>query len=343
MNNVYSHDPILHTLRNANGMTVTVMDWGATITSIKVPVTGEKVKREVLLGVKDENDWGTQGCYFNATIGRFANRIRGSQFVVNNKKYVLASNAEHCLHGGINGFDKRRFIIIDKSDSSITLTIHSVDGDQGFPGNFDLVVNYKLENDNSLLVQYYATCDATCPACITNHAYFNLNGFNSSILNHSLYLKSKEYLELDDGSVPTGNIIPVENTAFDFNKEKKIGLDFLNDVQMIKARGYDHPYLLDGNGSEPFAIAKSEDNKLMMEVYTDYPCVQFYTGNYIHEGADIIARDDGVAYENQSGFCLEPEFYPDSPNLTQFEDINPLVKPDLPLNKFIKYKFLSLN
>ncbi|SPT71462.1 Aldose 1-epimerase [Anaerobiospirillum thomasii] len=339
MQDIYSQNPRLFRIKNASGMSVTVMDWGATLISIKVPMTDGSM-RETLLGLKNASDWKDQTCYFNATIGRYANRIANSNFTLGFKNYTLASHDRHTLHGGIDGFDKRRFEVIDIKDNAITLTLHSADGDQGFPGNYDLIVCYSLNDDNTLRVDYKGMCDAPCPSCITNHAYFNLNGYNSSILNHTLYLNSHAFLELDDSAIPTGKVLYTkDHSAFDFSKEKKIGLDFMNHAQMISARGYDHPYLRDGEPCEAFARATSDDGKLTMEVFSDYPAFQFYTGNYIHAGNDIIARDDNQVYANQSGFCLEPEYYPDSVHLPDFASVNPIVDQHNPLEKFIAYRF----
>lgn len=343
MSECYSQNPILKTITNAAGMSVTVMDWGATLVSIKVPVAGEKEPREVLLGVKDPADWYTQACYFNATIGRYANRIANSRFKVQGKDYVLSSGDIHCLHGGKDGFDKRRFAFTGETENSLTLTLHSADGDQGFPGNFDLTVKFELTDDNKLTMSYVGTCDEECPACITNHAYFNLNGRNSSILGHTLQLNSTEIMELDELSIPTGKILSVKDRpAFDFTKPKTVGQDFRNDEQMLAALGYDHPFLFSGDPSVPAVKAASDDGRLTLEVYTDYPAFQFYSGNYIAAGEPIIARDDGKAYDNQSGMCFEPEFYPDAPHLPQFADKNPNVSKDKPLMKFIAYKFASV-
>ncbi|MBU3826446.1 MAG: galactose mutarotase [Candidatus Anaerobiospirillum merdipullorum] len=339
----YSQNPNLKTISNEAGMSVTVMDWGATLVSIKVPA-GEKEPREILLGVKDPAQWSTQACFFNATIGRYANRIANSNFNANGKNYVLNSGAQHCLHGGLDGFDKRRFTFSDEGPNYLVLTLHSPDGDQGFPGNFDLTVKFALSEDNCLTMSYTATCDQTCPACITNHAYFNLNGKNSSILGHTLRLNSDKFLELDDLSIPTGRVLSVkDHPAFDFTTAKTVGQDFMNDEQMKAALGYDHPYLYEGKSSEAAVEAISEDGKLKLEVFTDYPAFQFYSGNYIHAGDPIIARDDGQEYANQSGMCFEPEFYPDAPHLDAFKDVNPQVSPDKPLQRFISYKFTALD
>lgn len=339
MTDKYSEKPVLKTIGNKNGMKVTIMDWGATIVSIKVPVYGETELREVLLGVKDPEKWSSQSCYFNATIGRYANRIANSQFEIDGKLYKLDSGATHCLHGGVDGFDKRRFSLVEESDNSLTYTLHSPDGDMGFPGNFDLTVTYRLLDDNSLYVHYLGKCDKTCYACITNHAYINLNGRRSSILNHTLYLDSKEFLPLDADSIPTGEVRRVAGTAFDFTQGKTIGRDFNRDPQMQQALGYDHPFLIEGNPDKPFARVESDDGKVKLEMFSDYPAVQFYTGNYVNVGLEVEARDDGGIYGNQNALCLEPEFYPDAPHLPQFADVNPMVTPTSPLDRFICFKF----
>ena len=340
MSTIYSQDPILKTIHNAQGMSVTVMDWGATITSIKVPVTGEEKPREVLLGLKNEADWCTQECYFNATIGRYANRIGHSRFTLNGHDYIINSGAEHALHGGLDGFDKRRFSFTQVSDNSLTFTVHSADGDQGFPGNFDLTVTFTVEDDNTLRMDYLGTCDQDCPACITNHAYFNLNGKNSSVLGHTLWIDSDKIMELDEGSIPTGTLLNLDdNAAFDFRHEKKIGQDFMNHSQMKLTLGYDHPYLIKGDLSKPFARLTSEDGKVSCEYFSDYPACQIYSGNYVHASKPIIARDDDQEYPNQSAICLEPEYYPDAPHLPQFATLNPIVTAQNPLKRTICYRF----
>ena len=342
MADIYSQNPKLQTITNRNDMSVTVMDWGATIISIQVPLK-DGTKREALLGVADPQDWHTQACYFNATIGRYANRIAESSFTLNGREYKLNSADRHCLHGGIEGFDKRRYTFTEVKPNALTCTIHSADGDQGFPGNFDLKVIFTLTDDNKLTMAYEAVCDQACPACITNHAYFNLNGCNSTILGHTLKLNSTEFLELDALSIPTGRVISVKDMpAFDFTAPKTVGRDFLTDEQQKAALGYDHPFLCSGNGDEAIVQATGEDGRLQLEVFTDYPAFQFYSGNYIHAGTPIIARDDGREYPNQAGFCFEPEFYPDAPHQPQLAARNPIVEPGKPLKRFIAYKFTAL-
>lgn len=340
----YSQDPILKTIKNSKGMSVTIMDWGATMISIKVPVYGCAQPREALLGVKDPAKWSEQKCFFNATIGRFANRIANNSFVIDGKEYKLNSADRHTLHGGSEGFDKRRFVFKSESASSVTLELVSPDGDMGFPGEYTLTVTYTLTDDNALNVQYLGKCTEKCWSCITNHAYFNLNGKNSSALGHTVWFDSEAFLPCDADSIPTGEMRKVRNTAFDFHTAPKtVGQDFMRDEQMELSLGYDHPFLIKGDPLEPFAKAVSEDEALSMEIFTDYPAFQFYSGNYINNAGsgEIIARDDGKPYPNQSALCFEPEFYPDCPHLPQFADRNPMVTPDAPLSRCICYKFKS--
>lgn len=335
----YPKKPNIHHMHRGD-LSLSVMDWGATMLNLSIRVPSENTQRRLLLGLKTTDEYKDQDLFLNATIGRYANRIKGSSFSLGGHEYFLSSGAEHCLHGGIEGFHLRRFDFIDQTDSSCTLKMVSPDLDQGFPGNFTLIVNFALHPDSTLEIRYYAQCDRECYASITNHAYFNLNGHNSTILNHGLQLDSDAFLELDHASIPTGKIISMENCrAFDFRKMKKIGLDFLNDEQMIPSKGYDHPFLIKGEKDKPFATVLSEDEKVQMQVFTDYPCTQFYSGNYIHATRDILAWDDGKPYANQSAFCLEPGFCPDGPHLK--EPKTDPVGPGKPLDKSIAYKFTA--
>lgn len=337
----YPLNPNIYNIQNAQGMSVTIMDWGATIISIKVPIKNSSEKREVLLGLKEPSKWNEQECYFNATIGRYANRIAHNSFSIDNCDYKLKSSAKHTLHGGAEGFDKRRFKLISQSTSSLSFYLLSPDNDMGFPGNYELIVTYSIDEDNSLNIKYLGKCDQSCYSCITNHAYFNLNGTNSSVLNHKLQLNSDSFLELDEDAIPTGKILDVSNTPFDFREFKTIGHDFLNHEQMVLAKGYDHPYLIKDN-TKAFACVYSDKEDLQLQVFTNYPAFQFYSANYLYQEGKkpIIARDNNKIYYNQHAFCLEPEFYPDSPHLAQFAAINPLTQIDKPLDRYIKYKFI---
>lgn len=357
MSEVYSQEPKLFTIQNTGGMEVTFMDWGATILSVKVP-TGDGKKREMLIGPAKAEDWSKQYCYMGATIGRYANRINGCTFNANGKSYTVdAAGAPVALHGGAVGFDKKRFAVKEQTDKTITFTHHSPDGDMGFPGNFDLTVAYSIDEDNTLRVEYTGTCDQECPACITNHAYFNLNGCQSSVLAHEAMFNSESILVIDDKSIPTGEVYNATEHKradgspdhFDFTSFKIFAKDpaELNDDENMKfADGYDHCHIIRdyGNAEIPCATIRGErvdGVRVQLEICTDYPSFQFYTGNFINRGTpDVaIARDTGKPYGIREGFCIEPEYFPDAPHLTQFAEVNPPVTPDKPLQKFISYKF----
>lgn len=361
MSEVYSQKPNLYTIKNAKGMEVTIMDWGATITSIKVPLGNGKV-REMVIGPAKAEDWSKQYCYMGATIGRYANRINKGQFHVNGKDYTVdADGAPVALHGGRIGFDKQRFKVAQQGANTITFTHHSPDGDMGFPGNFDLTVVYTLDDDNRLQMDYTGTCDQECPACITNHSYFNLNGFQSSILKHVGHFNSDSILVIDDKSIPTGKVFNAaehkkangQPDNFDFTQPKIFAADpaELDDDENMKfAGGYDHCHIIKGYGdaTKPCASITGENiegKQVKLDVYTDYPAFQFYSGNFINRGTpDVaVARDTGKPYNIREGFCIEPEYFPDAPHLEQFKDVNPIVTPTAPLKKFIAYKFTVLN
>ncbi|HIV54300.1 MAG TPA: galactose mutarotase [Candidatus Anaerobiospirillum stercoravium] len=355
MSDTFAQNPKLVELTNANNMTVTIMDWGATIHSIKVPVNGQL--QEMLIGPKNPEDYSRQLCYMGATIGRYANRIDKGQFTANGgKSYTVGGGKDVVLHGGEVGFDKLRFTIAAQSKNSVTFTLHSPDGDEGFPGNFDLTVVYTLGDDGALKIEYEGKCDQECAACITNHSYFNLNGRHSSVLGHEGCFNSEQILVIDSRAIPTGVLHDVTARTdkvdnFNFTSWKKFAHsvdDFKDDKNMEFTHGYDHCFVVKGFGdtTKPVISVKGEpiDGKqVQLDVYTDYPAFQFYSGNAINDGAPegmvAVARDDGKVYGAYDGFAIEPEYFPDAPHLAQFKDINPMVSPSAPLKRFITYKF----
>ena len=355
MSDTFAQNPKLVELTNANNMTVTIMDWGATIHSIKVPVNGQL--QEMLIGPKNPEDYSRQLCYMGATIGRYANRIDKGQFTANGgKSYTVGGGKDVVLHGGEVGFDKLRFTIAAQSKNSVTFTLHSPDGDEGFPGNFDLTVVYTLGDDGALKIEYEGKCDQECAACITNHSYFNLNGRHSSVLGHEGCFNSEQILVIDSRAIPTGVLHDVTACTdkvdnFNFTSWKKFAHsvdDFKDDKNMEFTHGYDHCFVVKGFGdtTKPVVSVKGEpiDGKqVQLDVYTDYPAFQFYSGNAINDGAPegmvAVARDDGKVYGAYDGFAIEPEYFPDAPHLDQFKDINPMVSPSAPLKRFITYKF----
>lgn len=328
----------LITLRNSAGMVVTVMDWGATLLSARVPLSDGSV-REALLGCATPEHYIHQAAFLGASVGRYANRIAKSQFILDGKTYALTpSQGENQLHGGPEGFDKRRWQIERQNDSEALLSLTSPDGDQGFPGKVNVSVLYRLGEDNRLAIEYRATTDKPCPVNLTNHAYFNLNGEQSDVRSHTLQLLADEYLPVDDMGLPTGGLKNVAQTSFDFRQPKTLARDFLSDDDQRVVKGYDHAFLLQakGDASQPAAQVWSADNKLQMSVYTSAPALQFYSGNYL-EGTP--ARGNAV-YNAWQGLALESEFLPDSPNRPDYPHGSCILQPGDEYVSLTEYHFI---
>lgn len=300
-------------LTNVNGMTASFMDIGATWLSCTLPVNGET--REVLLRSPNMAEHMKQDAYFGAIVGRFANRIAKGQFELEGKQYQLGiNNGENSLHGGLDGFDKRRWKVEEQSDQHVIFSLHSPDGDQGYPGNLDVKVTYTLTDENELAIAYEATTDKTSPVNLTNHAYFNLVGeaSNAKSLDHTLQLHAAHYLPTDAGLIPTGEQKPVSGTSFDFTEPKPIGQEFLAEQDQKTAGGYDHafvfkPEVTDGESVAVILVAPNED--VVMKVKTTKPAIQFYSGNF-------LAGTSGASktYERYDGLALETQYFPDGPN-----------------------------
>jgi aldose 1-epimerase len=326
------------TLRNAAGMVATVMDWGATLLSARVPLTDGTV-REALLGCATPEHYLQQTAFLGASVGRYANRIAKSQFTLDGQTYRLTpSQGENQLHGGPEGFDKRRWKIERQNDSEALLSLTSPDGDQGYPGNVIASVLYRLGDDNRLSIEYRATTDKACPINLTNHAYFNLDAEQSDVRNHTLQLLADEYLPVDEMGIPVGDLKKVALTSFDFRQPKAIALEFLSDEDQRAVKGYDHAFLLQARGyvTRPAAQLWSADKQLQMAVYTSAPALQFYSGNYL-EGTP--ARGNNV-YSGWQGLALESEFLPDSPNRPDFPQPDCVLQPGEEYVSITEYHFI---
>ncbi|MFS2223268.1 galactose-1-epimerase [Pantoea sp. B65] len=297
-------------LRNQNGMVVTFMDWGATWLSARVPMKDGSV-REALLGCATPSDYLHQAAYLGATVGRYANRIAAARLQQGNIQLV-ANQGEHQLHGGPQGFDKRRWQIVSQSESEVHYRIASPDGDQGFPGALQARVHYRLDEHNCLSIEYQAQVDQPCPVNLTNHAYFNLDAQHGDARQHRLQLLADHYLPVDSMGIPCAELKPVTGNSFDFRQPKTVAAEFLQDEDQRVVKGYDHAFLLNsaGDSSQPAAQLWSADGKLQLTVHTAAPALQFYSGNYL-DGTP--AREQG-SYTAFQGIALESEFLPDSPN-----------------------------
>jgi aldose 1-epimerase len=308
----------LYTLTNKNGMETTIATLGGTVVSLKAPGRGGSFA-DVVLGFDSLEGYLAPNPYFGALIGRYGNRIGHARFSLDGKEYTLArNNGENSLHGGIQGFDKRVWTARELSDS-LELTYVSPDGEEGYPGALTATVKYSLTDANELRIEYTATTDKATVLNLTNHSYFNLAGAGEGdILKHEMTIAADRYTPVDAGLIPTGELRPVEGTPFDFRKPVAIGARIGNDDEQLKlGKGYDHDYVLSAGGGKLALAARVTEptSGRVMEVLTDQPAVQFYTGNFL-DGS--IKGKGGKTYGHRYGFCLETQHYPDSPNHPAF-------------------------
>lgn len=313
----------LYTLKNARGMETTITNYGGIVVSLMAP-DRMGAFADVVLGFNDLESYLTKNNpYFGAVIGRYGNRIAKGRFKLNGVEYKLAvNNGENHLHGGIKGFDKVIWTgreMNTKAGPAVVLTYLSKDGEEGYPGNLRVRVVYTLTNKNELKIDYSATTDKDTVTNLTHHSYFNFLGEgNGNILNHRITINADRFVPTDAGSIPTGELKAVAGTPFDFRKATPIGARIDQDDQQLKlGRGYDHTWVINGRPGtlRLAAIAYEPFNGRTMEVWTTEPGVQFYTGNFL-DGS--LTGKSGKPYPIRSGFCLETQHYPDSPNQPSF-------------------------
>lgn len=326
-------------LTNARGVSIVLMDIGATWLSCRLPLAcGEQ--REVLLGVGAMADFECQQSYMGVTVGRYANRIANGLFDLEGQQVQLVTNqAGNSLHGGVTGFDKLRWEIVDQTAQRVTFSFQSPDGDQGFPGNLSVSVTYQLDNAGNFSIEYLAHTDKATPINLTNHAYFNLNGAGSELdaRHHTLNVCSDYYLPTSDVGIPLGELESVSGTGFDFRVAKSITQDLLQDEQQQAAKGYDHSYWFEPNRDRTLPVASlvSEDSLVTMRVLTDKPAMQLYTGNWL---AGTPARD-GEEYADYAGVALETQFLPDSPNHPEWQQPSCILYPEQEYRYKTTYQF----
>jgi aldose 1-epimerase len=312
------------TLRNDSGMTVRVTNYGAIITSIVVPDRDGKLA-DVALGYNDIASYinAVDKPYFGAVVGRYGNRIAAGKFTIDETEYTLAiNNPPNSLHGGIIGFDKVIWNAdVDNETNAVTLTYLAKDGEEGYPGNLQCSVTYRLTSDNAIEIDYLATTDKATPINLTQHTYFNLKGEGEgTILDHELMINARRYTPVDETLIPTGKRPAVQGTPFDFTNPKPIGRDIAADNEQLRfGDGYDHNWVLDKGGKTgEMSLAASvyePTSGRVLEVSTTEPGIQFYCGNFLD--GRLIGKS-GKKYVHRGGFCLETQHYPDSPNQPSF-------------------------
>ena len=329
----------IYTLTNARGMEAKIINYGATVVSLKAPDRSGKMD-DVVLGYDNLDGYLKDTRFFGCIVGRYGNRIAKGKFTLNGQTYTLAvNNDENHLHGGIKGFNKQIWQaseVNDPKNPGLKLTYLSKDGEEGYPGNLSVTVIYTLTDDNGLKIEYNATTDKDTVVNLTNHSYFNLAG-KGTILNHEVMLNADRFTPTDKGSIPTGELRSVKGTPMDFTQPTAIGARIeQQDEQLIFGKGYDHNWVLNsGGGTLALAARVTEPSTgRVMEVYTTEPGIQFYTGNFL-DGTAI--GKGGQAYQQRSGFCLETQHFPDSPNKPAFPST--VLKPGQTYVTTTIYKF----
>lgn len=314
--NIEGKNTALYTLTNKNGVEVCITNFGGRIVSILVPdKNGEK--KDIVLGFDNIDDYQNISSDFGACIGRYANRINQGKITVDGVEYQLPqNNYGHCLHGGPQGWQYKVYDVEKVTENTLSLTLNSPDGDANFPGNVVAKVTYTLTDNNAIDIAYEATTDKTTVINMTNHSYFNLTGDASKPVTECLLtINADNYTPVDSTFMTTGEILPVENTPMDFRAAKAIGAEINNYdfVQLKNGNGYDHNWVLNTAGDIKQVAAKvvCPETGITLEVYTDEPGIQIYTGNFLD---GTVKGKKAIAYPQRSAICLETQKYPDTPN-----------------------------
>jgi aldose 1-epimerase len=332
----------LYTLTNANGMVARISNLGGVITELHVP-DRDGVLADVCHGFDSVEPYMGASEYFGALIGRYGNRIANGRFTLDGETYQLdVNNGANHLHGGTDGFHRRLWegeTFNTPKSVGLILTYVSPDGEQGYPGTAEVTVIYELRNNNELRIAFHAIADKATPMNLTNHAYFNLAG-KGDILDHELTIFGDAYTPVDAGLIPVGAPAAVEGTPFDFRAPHLIGerID-QTDEQLSLGAGYDHNFVLNKSAPEALEVAArvvDPASGRVLEVLTQEPGIQFYSGNFLHDGVS----GKGRIYGHRSGFCLEPQHFPDSPNRADFPST--ILRPGQEYSTVMAYKFSTV-
>jgi len=331
----------LYVLKNKNGIEAAFSNYGQRLVSLMAPDRNGKIE-DIVLGYTTLKDYQTNSGYFGATIGRYGNRIAKGKFEIDGITYDLAqnNNGNH-LHGGLKGFESVVWDVDSVTRNFIRFKRTSPNMEEGYPGNLNVTVEYTLNDDNELRIEYYATTDKKTHVNLTHHSFFNLKGEGKGTVNdHIIQINSSSITAVDDGLIPTGILMPVANTPFDFNAPKTIqsGLDITHE-QLNLGRGFDHNFVLDQDKKSEeglYVAAKVKEPKSgrVMEVFTNEPGMQFYGGNFL-DGKTIGKK--GGNYEFRGALCLETQHFPDSPNQKNFPST--LLEPGQEYKSICVYKF----
>lgn len=307
----------LYTLKNRNGISVQICNYGARVTKLNVP-DKNGILADVVLSFDTLEEIITKETYFNSICGRFANRIKDAKFTLDGREYTLAANnGPNSLHGGIEGFNMKVWKVKSVSETEISLCYDSPDGEEGFPGNLEVTVNYSLSNENELKIHYEALADKTTVVGLTNHSFFNLKGAGEgSVGKHFLQLNADFHTELDENTCPNGVVLKVDNSPYDFRKPKLLE-DWMNHDVFKPNRGIDNNWVIRKNQPKELAFAgyiSDSESGRKMEVYTTQPGIQIYTANWVEKQIGKY----GKTYHERCAICLETQGFPASPNFSHF-------------------------
>lgn len=333
----------IYTLRNSKGMEAQICTYGGIVVSLTAPDRNGQFT-DVVLGYDNLAGYLTNSPYFGALIGRYGNRIGGAKFTLEGQTYTLAANnGPNSLHGGNKGFDKvvwKAMPKVNPDGPALELTYLSKDGEEGYPGNLSVTAVYTLTDEDELKVEFTAMTDKPTVCNLTHHSYFNLRGQgNGDILGHVVYINSDKITPVDSGLIPTGDFASVEGTPFDFREPTAIGArinETNTSTQLKYGPGYDHNWVINKPMGELGLMARVQepDSGRVMEVLSDQPGLQFYSGNFLD---GTITGKGGKVYQLHAAFCMEPQHYPDSPNKPQFPSTE--LKPGETYHNTIIYRF----
>lgn len=326
----------LFTLKNKNGMQADITNYGAKVVRLFVPDKNGKLA-DVVLGFDTLDEITTRETYFGVVCGRFANRIGNGKFTIDGKEYTLAvNNGPNSLHGGIEGFNMKVWDVVSVTESTLTLHYLSPDGEEGYPGNLDVTVTYEISDDNQLKIHYEATTDKPTVIGLTNHSYFNLKGAGEGTVgDHYLQLNADFRTALDEFTCPTGEVMKVDDTPYDF-REPKLLNDRMNHDVFKPNRGIDDNWVIRKTQPHQLALAGYVYEPVSgrkMEVFTTKPGIQIYTANWV----DKQTGKEGKTYQEQCAICLEAQGFPNSPNLPHFP--SSALRPGEKYDEWCNYKF----
>lgn len=336
---VNDHSVNLYTLKNKNGMEVCITNFGGRIVSVMVPDKNGNMK-DVVLGFDSIADYVNIPSDFGASIGRYANRIKDGKIVIDGDTIQLPqNNFGHCLHGGPKGWQYQVYEAKQIDDTKLELVRQSPDGDENFPGNVTAKVTYTLTDDNSIDISYEATTDKKTVINMTNHSYFNLSGdAQTPITDHLLYVNADKFTPVDSTFMTTGEILDVKGTPMDFTVAKTVGqdIDKYEYDQLKNGNGYDHNWVLNTNGDIKQVAARltSPVSGITLEVYTDEPGIQVYSGNFLD---GTVKGKKSIVYNQRAAICLETQHYPDSPNKPEWPSV--LLEPGKTYRSHCIFKF----